>query len=237
MTTAVVSTSIAVHGESSRWVDPDVATVGAAIELVRDERSQALAEAGTALEAVVAGVTGLGAVAAGADTRRAPMTYSALSTGTHEENAQDPRTGNWGPTGRTVATVNLQFRVRALDRLDALLAELGRHATLTTHGVGWEVDEDNPAWRECRIDAVHAALDRARDYAAALGGTVVRVDEVADAGLSAVARGMGPVPGAFSRGMAAKSGLEDAGPSLTPVPQQVSATVDARVTAEVPPLN
>ena len=231
MTTAVVTASIAVHGESSRWVDPDSATVGATIELVRDNRGQALAEASAALDAVVSGVTGVGAVAATAETRRAPLTYSAQSVGTHDENAQDPRSGIWGPTGRTVATVNLQFVVRDLARLDDLNGELGRHSTLTTHGVGWEVDDDNPAWRECRIEAVRAALDRARDYAAALGGTVVRVEEIADAGLS------GGTPKFAMRAMAAAGAMEsDAAPSLTPVPQLVSATVDARVAAEVPPL-
>lgn len=231
-----VTTSVAVRGESSRWVDPDFATLGATVELVRDNRAQALADASAALDAVVSGVTALGAVPAGVDTRRAPLTYAVQSFATTDENAPDPHTGAWGLTGRIGATVSLQFTIRDLTRLDAVIAEANRHATVKTHGVGWEVDDDNPAWRECRIDAVQVALDRARDYATALGGTLVRVEQLADAGLS------GATPRFFARsamheGVAAISA--DAGsssPSLTPVPQQVSAAVEARVAAEVPSL-
>ncbi len=230
---AVSPTSvISVRGDSNRWVDPDSAVIGAGINLVRDDQHAALADASAALDSVLAGVTRLGATALTAETRRAPLTYSAQSVSTHDEYATDERSGGYGPTGRVSASVGLEFTVRDLDRLDELHAELGRHPTLRIHGVTWSVDDDNPAWQQCRTEAVYAALARARDYASALGGRIVHVVELADTGL------IDSAPRFALRARAAAGGgaAHDEAPSLTPVPQQVSAAVEARVLAEVPPL-
>lgn len=47
----------------------------------------------------------------------------------------------------------------------------------------WSVDDDNPDWALVRADAISAALFKGQDYASALGGSVVAVEHVADAGL------------------------------------------------------
>jgi len=39
---------------------------------------------------------------------------------------------------------------------------------------------DDQAWAEVRAEAVNAAIDKARDYAAALGGTITGIEHVAD---------------------------------------------------------
>jgi len=84
-----------------------------------------------------------------------------------------------------------------------------------------------------RADAIQAALLKGRDYAAALGGTVVKVEHVADAGLLSGDRS-GRIQmtnyGASSRSLSAASG-EDL--SLDPPPQILSATIEARFAALV----
>jgi hypothetical protein len=71
-----------------------------------------------------------------------------------------------------------------------------------------------------------------------LGGTVTRVEHVADAGLLSSGRPVagGVVPLGYAG--ADRSGAHDAGdtPSLDPVPQEIQAVVEARLTAEVAPL-
>lgn len=102
-------------------------------------------------------------------------------------------------------------------------------------GTEWFVDQGNPVWAELRGQAVRGAVRQARDYAAALGGRLVRVEHLADVGLLVTAS-EGAALGRNSRGVAGveflrlESGTSDV-PTLDPVPQQVSATVEARFVA------
>ncbi len=73
--------------------------------------------------------------------------------------------------------------VRAFGLLDALGAVLAAHEAVSVHHVDWQVDWDNPAWQDVRATAIQAAIRKASDYAAALGGSLRTVDHVADAGL------------------------------------------------------
>lgn len=60
-----------------------------------------------------------------------------------------------------------------------------RLADLELTGVGgpwWSLRPDSPAHRTARIEAVHDAVRRAREYAHALGGTLVAMLELADEG-------------------------------------------------------
>jgi hypothetical protein len=76
---------------------------------------------------------------------------------------------------------------------------------------------------------MHAAIDKGRDYAAALGVSVLEVLQVADAGLlDGDARHMGT--GHALSAMFAGGGPADT-PSLDPEPQELTATVDARLRA------
>ncbi|HZV25283.1 MAG TPA: SIMPL domain-containing protein [Acidothermaceae bacterium] len=81
------------------------------------------------------------------------------------------------------ATVDIQIAVRDFDLLEVLGAHLSTHEDLHIHGVSWRVDADNSGWANVRAAAIHAAIDKGRDYAAALGVSLVDVLHVADAGL------------------------------------------------------
>jgi uncharacterized protein YggE len=79
-----------------------------------------------------------------------------------------------------------------------------------------------------RAAAIAAAIGKARDYAAALGATLRRVEHVADTGLLGSDTGHyqpGRVPAAWAR----SASMEQPGtPALTPVPQELIATIEAR---------
>ena len=98
------------------------------------------------------------------------------------------------------------------------------------HSVQWSVDHDNAAWAAVRADAIEAALLKGRDYASALRGELVSVDHIADAGLLG-----GDATQAMERfraqSLAAGGGGGTA--SMTPVPQVLTAVIEARLTAVI----
>jgi uncharacterized protein len=227
---------ISVRGEASTVVDPDLAVLHCTLRTSASDKASALTSAASHLRSVEAGLAGLGGVAATGDTDRVPLSWTASSAGTHEETYYDRHTEENRPTGQTVAAVSLKVRVRALELLPEVGAALAHHQSVHVGYVGWFVDEDNPAWPRVRADAIRAALQRARDYAAALGGTVARVEQVADAGL--LSAGGDQRTGAYRSAKAmAVAGGDHETPQLDPEPQQLSAVIDARVVAAVPELS
>lgn len=85
-----------------------------------------------------------------------------------------------------------------------------------------------------RADAIRAALVKGQDYAAALGGAVLTVEHIADAGLlgsggERVSSGPWQAQALGSSAAGSAAGAT----SLDPVPQIVQATIDARLTATV----
>ena len=94
------------------------------------------------------------------------------------------------------------------------------------------MDEDNPAWARLRAGSVTQAIARARDYAAALDGSLAAVSELADGGLLSA----GSPERSFAVAAAASRGYGGEQLWLDPVPQEIRTAVDARFVALVPPL-
>lgn len=222
--------AVSVLGEARRTVPPDTAVLAATIATTRQSKAEALRAAAAALEGLTDDLAGIGGVALAVDTLRSPLTWSAHSSGTREEHAHHERTGEYQPTGKIIATVAVQITVRELGLLEALGARLARHSALAVHDVSWQVDWDNPAWPQVRAEAIHAAIAKGRDYAAALGGQLAAVEHVADPGLL----GDEGQQWAGSRRLsafAASAGETADAPSLDPVPQELTALIEARFTA------
>jgi uncharacterized protein YggE len=99
------------------------------------------------------------------------------------------------------------------------------------HHVDWQVDWDNPAWQDVRAAAIQAAIRKASDYVAALGGALRTVDHVADAGLLGGDGGQYRFTASPMARAAAAAGGEPDAPSLDPVPQELVAIIEARFTA------
>lgn len=122
--------------------------------------------------------------------------------------------------------------VRAFELLDTLGAVLAAHEAASVHQVTWHVDWDNPAWPDVRAAAIQAAISKGRDYATALGASLREVQHIADAGLL----GGDGAPHLFTAGSAMRRpagvGGEPDTPSLDPVPQELTAVIEARLTAD-----
>jgi uncharacterized protein len=223
---------LSVRGEARRMVPPDCAVVTAGIECQRGSKAEAVRAAAAELDSLTADLAAQGGVALDAGTGRRPLTWSAQSATTHAERAYDERTGRHQLTGRVTAAVTVVITVRAFGLLDALGAVLAAHEAVSMHHVDWQVDWDNPAWPDVRAAAIQAAIRKARDYAAALGGSLRSVEHVADAGLLG---GDGPghqFTGASKMArVAAAAGGEPDVPALDPVPQELMAVIDARFIA------
>jgi uncharacterized protein YggE len=177
-----MDTMISVQGEARVTVPPDRVELGGQLSLVRDSKPTALADVARALTAVTDELAALGGVVLTPDTEGSALTWMATSATTSPE--QDHSKQNPSAlTGRINANVSLSIRVRDFDRLADVSNVLARHETLRVWNVSWSVDRDNPAWAAVRADAIQAAISKGRDYAAALGGTLVRAEHIADAGL------------------------------------------------------
>ena len=216
---------LSVRAEARQLVAPDYAVVDGMIEHTAGSKAEALRSVTGSLDQLTADLAALGAVPFDEGAGRRPLTWSAHSSATHEEFYHDQQTGRMQRTGQVIATVALRVTVRDLDRLDDLGGVLAAAPGLNVHGVTWHVDWDNPAWPQVRAAAIGAAIGKARDYAAALGATV---RHVADAGLL----GGDTAPNHTIKSLAFRAtggvGDQPGTPALTPVPQELIATIEAR---------
>ena len=131
--------------------------------------------------------------------------------------------------GRVVASADVRIFARDFTLLDQL-GDLLAAEPVNVHQVLWHVDDDNAAWPEVRAAAIRAARQRADDYAAALDGRIVRLEQVADAGLLA--------DGGQEQGRnfayAASGGGHRESPTLDPDVQELRVSVGVRAIATVP---
>ncbi len=226
---------LSVRAEARTTVDPDSVTLSCALVVSRDSKVRALRVVAGALADVTAELAELGGIPLTRTAIRAPLTWSAQSARTDPQLAPDEQTGSWLPTGLTTATVALVVEVRAFGLLDRLGQVLAAQEILDMHSTSWEVDADNPAWALVRTEAIHAAIAKGRDYATALGAVLDRVEHVADVGLLGGDGGGSGMAFARTGGQVARSRKTSGGqadtPSLDPVPQELTATINARFVA------
>jgi len=172
----------------------------------------------------------LGGVPLTAETGRAALTWSAHSVRTYIERELQAKTGRHEPTGQVVASLELNLAVRDFGLLEGLGAVLAAHGDLQVFHVVWLVDDDNPTWPAVRAEAIRAAVQQARHYAAALGGSLSRIEQLADGGLLGEIHEIRPMRAAAAHGLA--GGDSGDVPSLDPVPQTIGAAIDARFIAD-----
>ncbi len=222
---------LSVRGEAILTVSADSVTLSGAIAISRGSKPDALAEASVALQRLTTDLASLGAVAMTADGERNALTWLARSATTWAEQQHNKVTGMNETTGRVAATVSVQISVRDFELLEELGTHLSTHQDLHIHSVSWHVDSDNPGWAQVRADAIRAAIDKGRDYAAALGVSVVEVLQVADAGLLDGGTGRGGRGQALAAALFRGDSSPSDTPSLDPEPQELTATIDAQLLA------
>lgn len=222
---------LSVRGEAAQSVAPDFVVLAGSVVVRGDSKRAAVAASAAALDRLTAELSGLGGVARRLDTERSPLVWSAFSAATHAEGEHDKETGRYELTGHYLATVEVAVAARDFDLLDALGSVIADHDEFNVRQVSWGVDDDNPAWSAVRSEAIQAAVRKGRDYAAALGVSLLRVEHVADTGLLG---GSGESPGSRRKmsglfaARASFGGDEVDTPSLDPVPQQLTAVIEAR---------
>lgn len=227
-------TLLSVRGEAQRTVAADQATIWCSAAGVAASPGAATEAVTGILAALTGELAGIGGQPLTPQTARSPLTWSAQSLSVQPEHDYDKTTGMHGPTGRQHASVSVVLTVRDFALLPEISSMITGHAGLSVFSVGWTVDADNPGWAQVRADAIHAALRAGQDYAAALGGSVTAVQHVADAGLLGAA---GPAARAmFATATQAAGHAEGSTIALDPVPQQLSATIEARFSATIGPL-
>ncbi len=221
---------LSVRGEAHRTVPPDSAVVSAGIQVTGETKAAALTVLAAIQGRFETALRSIGAVPSTLESEREPLVWSTDSLHTY---AKEDRHGR--ATG-TVAGLQVNVQIRDLGLLDDVAQAIAGIENVDVQRVLWQVDADNPAWPRVRADAIRAAIAKGRDYAAALGGTLNRIEHVADVGLLGGDRAAHPhTRFELAEGTASMFG-DGAAPTLDPAPQELGATIEARFVATAAPL-
>jgi uncharacterized protein YggE len=136
-------------------------------------------------------------------------------------------------------TVRINVTVAAFAVLGELVARLADLEAARLDGPRWRLRRSSPVYRAARTRAVGEAVERARDYAEALGCRVTGLIELADVGLASngVPPHVRPPSPGFGLRSAAGPALEPPALDLEPQQQTVYASVEARFYTSQPDLS
>jgi hypothetical protein len=226
------TTTISVRGEARHVVPPDFVVIGAAVNIRDTEKQVTLDRAGRAQSAVLDALRERGGTALTVASVEAPLTWATRTFTAQHEEGRDERKARRDDGWRV--HVPITVTVRELSLLDGIATALSSLADVDVWNVRWQVDARNPAWPVVRAAAIEDAIEKARDYAAALGGEVLALVHVADEGLLGGQEGHGRASGrVYSASGVAEA---DGGPALDPAPQEIAAVIEARFEARIDPL-
>ncbi|PZG90484.1 hypothetical protein C1I97_30450 [Streptomyces sp. NTH33] len=217
---------IAVRGEAHLEVDPEIARIGITVTARGKDRRSALDD----LTRRNAGIVDL--------VKSYGQAVEHLETGAFSITPELARRGR-GERVRTYrGTVHLTAELSDFTALGELTTRLADLELTRVDGPWWALRPGSPAHRQARQQAVREAVQRAREYAEALGTTLAALVEIADIGAEN-ARFVPPAPGGMRAMTAygAPAPQEEAAPlDLEPERQHVYAQLDARFTIKPPKL-
>ncbi|MFF9404457.1 SIMPL domain-containing protein [Streptomyces anandii] len=217
---------IAVRGEAHLEVDPEIARIGITVTARGKDRRSALDDLTRRNAAVVDLVKTYGTA------------VERLETGAFSITPELTRHGRGERVRTYQGTVHLTAELSDFTALGELTTRLADLELTRVDGPWWALRPQSPAHREARRQAVHEAVQRAREYAEALGTTLAALVEIADIG----AENAQPYPSAPGRmramaGYGAAAPEESAAPlDLEPQRQHVYAQLNARFTMTPPRL-
>ncbi|MGW2822563.1 SIMPL domain-containing protein [Streptomyces sp. NPDC001443] len=217
---------IAVRGEAHLEVDPEIASITVTVGARGKDRRTALDDLTRRNTAVLDLVKTYGDAVERLETGALSITPELTRHGRGE------RVRTYHGAVRTTAELT---DFTALGELVTRLADLD---LTSVDGPWWTLRPDSPAHREVRQKAVREAVQRAREYAEALGSTLEALLELADIGTENTAA-MHPRPPGRMRAMSRAGAAEEtpAAPlDLEPQRQRLHASVDARFTMRPPRL-
>ncbi|MER6129272.1 SIMPL domain-containing protein [Streptomyces sp. NPDC001795] len=216
---------IAVRGEAHLEVDPEIARIGITVRARGADRRTTLDDLArrnaTALDLI----------------KTYGQAVERLETGTLSISPELTRHGHGERVQAYHGHVHISAELSDFTALGELTTRLADLELTSVHGPWWNLRPDSPAHRTARRQAVHEAVQRAREYADALGTTLTALVELADIGAESAERH------AYGARFAARSSLEGtaggdeaARIDLEPQRQHVYAQINARFTMAPPRL-
>ncbi|MGD3104899.1 SIMPL domain-containing protein [Streptomyces sp. YGL11-2] len=215
---------LAVRGEARLEVDPETARITVTVSARGTDRKTALADLTRRNEHALTLIKSYGDAVEKLETGSFTLTPQLTDKGRHERIR--------AYHGRVTLTATLND-FTALGELTTRLADL---ELTRVDGPWWALRPDSPAHRAARTQAVREAVQRAREYAEALGARLDAVLEVADAGAENTAAM--PAPGMRAFAGYGGGAVQESAPALDLEPQRqtVYAHVNARFTMTRPAL-
>ncbi|MFI6643691.1 SIMPL domain-containing protein [Streptomyces sp. NPDC050504] len=218
---------VAVRGEARLEVDPEIARIGITVSARGTDRRSALEDLTRRNAEAVDLVKTYGEA------------VEKLETGAFSIAPELTKRGK-GERVRTYhGSVHLTAELSDFTALGELTTRLADLELTRVDGPWWALRPDSPAHGEARRQAVREAVQRAREYAEALGAGLAALVELADLGAErAEAYGM-PMAGGMRMAAYGGGAVEEGVPvlNLEPERQVVLAQVNARFTMTPPDLS
>ncbi|MEV6398965.1 SIMPL domain-containing protein [Streptomyces sp. NPDC051907] len=218
---------VAVRGEARLEFDPEIARIGVAVSARGTDRRSALEDLTRRNAAVVELVKSYGEA------------VEKLETGAFSISPELTRRGRGEHVRAYHGRVHVTAELGDFTALGELTTRLADLELTRVDGPWWSLRPDSPAHGEARRQAVKEAVQRAREYADALGAQLSALVELADLGAENAQDYAVPV--AFGAARSAGYGGADAAEmapalDLEPQRQTVYAQVNARFTMTPPKL-
>lgn len=219
------SPRIAVRGEAHLEVDPEIARIGITVSARGTDRREALADL------TRRNATAMDLVKSYGDA------VERLETGAFSISPELMKHGRGERVRAYHGRVHLTAELTDFTALGELTTRLADLDLTRVDGPWWALRPGSPSHRQARQQAVREAVQRAREYAEALGTTLAALVELADIGAEN-AQPYPAAPGRAMRSMSFAGGTpEEAAPlDLEPERQHVYAQVNARFTMAPPEL-
>ncbi|MFD3761429.1 SIMPL domain-containing protein [Streptomyces sp. NPDC058622] len=217
---------VAVCGEARIEVDPEIARIGITVSARGTDRRTALDDLTRRNNAVLDLVKSYG------------DPVEKLETGAFSISPELTRHGRGDRIRAHHGRVHITAELNDFTTLGELTTRLADLELTHVDGPWWALRPTSPAHGEARRQAVLEAVQRAREYAEALGSRLSALVELADLGAENAVPFQAAGPGGGMRTMAF-SATEDAGApplDLEPQRQTVYAQVNARFTMTPPQL-
>lgn len=218
---------VAVRGEARLEFDPEIARIGVAVSARGSDRRSALEDLTRRNSAVLDLIKSYGEA------------VEKLETGAFSISPELGRHGRGERVRAYHGRVHITAELADFTALGELTTRLADLELTRVDGPWWSLRPDSPAHGEARRQAVREAVQRAREYAEALGARLSALVELADLGAeNVVPYGMPPAPGGMRAAAYGSAESAETAPALDLEPQRqtVYAQVNARFTMTPPQL-
>ena len=173
--------TLTLTGQGSVAVTPDIATVQIGVETNADTARAALAGNSEAAAKIIDALKGAGLEPR--DIQTSGFSVSPIYADRKSFSDGEPVVRGYRVTNMVTA------RVRALERLGAVLDQVVDVGANRIHGISFGLDDDTEALDRARIAAVEDATRKARIYAEATGVSLARILSISEAGAVVQPRG------------------------------------------------